>query len=180
MGGPKGTVTSAAAPGVPGWWGPRNLYSHGHLSVVGGVFDGTGPEIVKYDCDSILLEGSPCIPALDSETYAQLTERGLGYLVQDPLKSGRALNRSTAALVNLPPNTPIVFGGIPRFSACLFDLWISNVHGPSISTLYHRHRIPLSPQHFVPTNQLPLPIPHFFPHFLHERPIRIVTFTCVV
>jgi hypothetical protein len=39
------------------------------------------------------------------------------------------------------------------------------VHGPSISTIYHRDRIPLSPHHFLSANQQPLPIPHFFPNF---------------
>jgi hypothetical protein len=39
------------------------------------------------------------------------------------------------------------------------------VHGPSISTL-HRDHVPLSPHHFLPANQPPLPIPHFFSPFL--------------
>jgi hypothetical protein len=34
----------------------------------------------------------------------------------------------------------------------------------SISTLYHRDRILLSPHHFLPANRLPLSIPHFFPY----------------
>jgi hypothetical protein len=42
---------------------------------------------------------------------------------------------------------------------------VVSVHGPSISTLYHRDRIPLSPHHFLPANQLLLPVPHFSPTF---------------
>jgi hypothetical protein len=40
------------------------------------------------------------------------------------------------------------------------------VHGPSsISTLYHRDRIPLSPHNFLSVNRLPLSIPLSFPTF---------------
>jgi hypothetical protein len=35
----------------------------------------------------------------------------------------------------------------------------------TILTRYHRDPISLSPQHFLPANQHPLPIPHFFSHF---------------
>jgi hypothetical protein len=38
-------------------------------------FDRAGPEIVQYDCDSVLSEGSPCISAFDSETHAQYYPR---------------------------------------------------------------------------------------------------------
>jgi hypothetical protein len=40
------------------------------IFVIGGVFDRTRPEIVQYDCDSVLSERPPCIFAFDSETYA--------------------------------------------------------------------------------------------------------------
>ena len=40
------------------------------------------------------------------------------------------------------------------------------MHKPNFNPLlYHRDRVPLSPQHFLPANQLPLPISHFFPTF---------------
>jgi hypothetical protein len=45
------------------------------IFVIGGVFDKTGPEILQYDCDSVLSEGSPRISAFDSETYAQYFQR---------------------------------------------------------------------------------------------------------
>ena len=40
-------------------------------TVVVGVFDRTGPEIVQYGCDSVLSEVLPCISVFDSETGAE-------------------------------------------------------------------------------------------------------------
>ena len=41
------------------------------ISDVGEVFDRTRPEIVQYDCDSVLSEALPCISVFDSETGAE-------------------------------------------------------------------------------------------------------------
>ena len=50
---------------------------------VGGVFDRTGPEIVQYDGDSVLSEGSPCISVFDGDGCSALIQREC--LVQDPI-----------------------------------------------------------------------------------------------
>jgi hypothetical protein len=72
-------VTSTAAPG---WWivGALVVFTHCHavaIFIIGGVFNRTGPEVVQYDCDSILSEGSPCISVFDLETYTQHFQRRL-------------------------------------------------------------------------------------------------------
>jgi hypothetical protein len=88
------------------------------IFVIGGVFDRTGPEIIQYCMIAILSpEGSSCISAFDSETYAQQCQCSLrgnalckipflplaDLRYYDPTK---AVERSTAALINLPPITP--------------------------------------------------------------------------
>ena len=70
--GEEDPVSSTAAP-LAGWWitGP-SVFTHAvAIFIVGGVFDRTGPKIVRSDCDPVLSEGLPCISVFGSYAGVQ-------------------------------------------------------------------------------------------------------------